>query len=138
MFRRLTLNSLRALALAIAATALLVLSAQVCGPGAEAGPAGQSSLTRTLDYAYWTNYHSSSGKLQRQRADRSGPVATIASGSTDAYNPRDLVIDGDYAYWTTYHTGANGKVQRRRADGTGAIQPPSPRDPPTRTSLRIW
>ena len=121
MFRRLTLNSLRALALAIAATALLVLSAQVCGPGAETGPAGQSSLTRALDYAYWTSYHSSSGKVQRQRADRSGPVANIASGSTDAYQPQDLVIDGDYSYWTNYATGSTGKVQRQRADGTGAI-----------------
>ena len=123
MFRRLTRHSLRALALAIAATALLVLTAQVCGPGAEAGPAGQSSLTRTLDYAYWTNYHSSSGKVQRQRADRSGPVATMASGSTDAYQPQDLVIDGDYAYWTNYTTSSTySKIQRKRKDGSGSVQ----------------
>ena len=120
MLRRMTLHTLKSLVLAVLATAALVLVAQLCGPPAEAGPAGQSSLTRALDYAYWTNYHSSSGRVQRQRADRSGPVTAVASGSTDTYNPQDLVIDGDYAYWTNYHSSV-GKVQRRRADGTGSI-----------------
>ena len=97
MLRRLTLHTLRSLALGILAGALLVIGAHLCGPSVESGPSAQSSQTRTLDYAYWANYHSSSGRVQRQRADRSGPVTTIASGSTDAYQPQDLVIDGDYA-----------------------------------------
>ena len=108
-------------ALSLMAVIGLCLLALLAGNPAEASPSTQASQTRALDYAYWTNYHSSSGRVQRQRADGSGPVTTIASGSTDAYNPRDLVIDGDHVYWTNYATGATGKVQRRRANGTGAV-----------------
>ncbi len=121
MLRRLTLHSLRSAPLAIAATVLLVVVSQLCGPGVQASPPHQASQTRALEYAYWTNYGTgSSGRVQRQRADRSGPAAAIASGSTDAYQPQDLVIDGDYAYWTNYHS-SSGKVQRRRLDGTGSV-----------------
>ena len=59
--------------------------------------------------------------MQRKRTNGSGSITTIASGSTDAYQPRDLVISGDYAYWTTYHSSSNGKVQRRRTNGSGSI-----------------
>ena len=112
-------HTLRYLALAVSAAVLLVVGAHLCGPAVESGPAAQAAETRTLDYVYWTNYGTgANGKVQRQRADRSGPTTTIASGSTDAYQPRDLVIDGDYAYWTNYTS--SGKVQRQLADGTGA------------------
>ena len=53
MLRRLTLHTLKSLALAITATAVFVVGTEICEPDAEASPQVQSSQTRDVDWYYW-------------------------------------------------------------------------------------
>ena len=118
MLRRLTLPSLRALALAIAATVMLIISLQVWGPDAEAGPSRQASQTRTVDWYYWldTGYP----QIQRARLDGSGVAETVVS-NTELSTTNDFALDpgGDYVYWAD---DGHNQIRRKSADGTGSVE----------------
>ena len=118
MLRRLTLHSLRALALAIAAMVMLIISVQVCGPDAEAGPSRQASQTRTVDWYYWLD--TGNRQIQRARLDGSGVAQTVVS-SSEMSNTNDFVLDpgGNYVYWVD--DGYN-QIRRKSADGTGSVE----------------
>ena len=118
MLRRLTLHSLHALALAIAATVMLIISVQVCGPDAEAGPSRQASQTRTVDWYYWldTGYP----QIQRARLDGSGVAETVVS-SSELSTTNDFALDpgGNYVYWAD---DGHNQIRRKSADGTGSVE----------------
>ena len=118
MLRRLTLHSLRALALAIAAMVMLIISVQVCGPDAEAGPSRQASQTRTVDWYYWLD--TGNRQIQHARLDGSGVAQTVVS-SSEMSNTNDFVLDpgGNYVYWVD--DGYN-QIRRKSADGTGSVE----------------
>jgi len=116
MLRRISLHTLKSLALALLAVGALVLSAQLCGPGAEAVAPAQAKQTRTVDWYYWLD----TGTRQIQRAhlgDAEFIVETVVTSSETSV-PKDVIVepDGSYVYWTD--DGFN-QVRRKKADGSG-------------------
>ncbi len=116
MIRRLTVNTLKSLALAIGATALLVAGVQLCGPPAEASPTAQASQTRNVDWYYWLD--TNRRVIERGRLDGSGVVETIVT-SAEMSSPTDFEVDGGYVYWTD---DGHNEIRRKSADGTGSVE----------------